>query len=47
MLSSYCLVRIQRSAAQTGPGGPGDLAWVWPAATFVLLGVLLMGRKKR
>jgi deazaflavin-dependent oxidoreductase (nitroreductase family) len=46
--ASYRLIRIYPSEACTGPGGPGDLAWVWPAATFVLLGlVLLGGRRKR
>ncbi len=34
---SYCLIHIRRTAARTGLGGPGDLAWVWPAATFWLL----------
>lgn len=37
----YRLIRIRRTAARTGPGGPNDLAWVWPAATFVLGGLLL------
>jgi deazaflavin-dependent oxidoreductase (nitroreductase family) len=46
ILYNYRLVRIQRTEALTGPGGPGDLAWVWPVSTFVLLGVLLL-RKKR
>ena len=36
----YRLIHIRRSAARTGPGGPGDLAWVWPAATFVLIAML-------
>jgi deazaflavin-dependent oxidoreductase (nitroreductase family) len=44
----YRLIRIYPSEACTGSGGPGDLAWVWPAATFVLLGLLLLGgRRKR
>ena len=33
----YPLIRIQRTEARTGLGGPGDLAWIWPVATFVLL----------
>ena len=44
---SYRLVRIRRTQALTGPGGPGDLAWVWPAATAVLLGLLLLPRRRR
>ena len=39
--ASYRLIRIRRTAARTGPGGPGDLAWLWPVATFALLGLLL------
>lgn len=33
----YRLVRIRCTTPCTGPGGPGDLAWVWPLATLVLL----------
>jgi deazaflavin-dependent oxidoreductase (nitroreductase family) len=44
----YRLMRIYPTEACTGSGGPGDLASVWPAATFVLLGLLLRGgRRKR
>ena len=35
--SKYPLIHIKRLAARTGPGGPGDLAWVWPIATTFLL----------
>ncbi len=45
LTKDYRLVRIQRSEALTGPGGPGDLAWVWPLATAVLL-PLALGRRK-
>jgi len=37
----YRLIRIRPTAARTGPGGPGDLAWVWPMSTFILLAMLL------
>lgn len=40
--ATYRLFRIRRTEARTGPGGPGDLAWVWPVATFVLLALLLL-----
>jgi deazaflavin-dependent oxidoreductase (nitroreductase family) len=43
---SYRLVRIRRTSPLTGPGGPGDLAWVWPLATFLLL-PLAVRRSKR
>jgi hypothetical protein len=42
---TYCLMHLRRTAARTGQGGPGDLAWVWPAATFWLL--LRRGRRRR
>ena len=45
--ASYRLIRIYPTEACTGPGGPGDLAWVWPAATFILLGLLLLGRGRK
>jgi deazaflavin-dependent oxidoreductase (nitroreductase family) len=39
---SYCLIQIRRSSPRTGRGGPGELAWIWPAATFLLLPLLLI-----
>jgi len=36
----YRLLHIRRTSAATGPGGPGDLAWVWPIATSILLFML-------
>lgn len=41
----YRLLHIRRTGATTGPGGPGDLAWVWPIATAFLL--LLLWRPFR
>jgi deazaflavin-dependent oxidoreductase (nitroreductase family) len=35
--AGYRLVRLRRTAERTGPGGPGDLAWVWPLAATLLL----------
>lgn len=46
LLGDYRLIRIRRTAAVTGPGGPGDLAWVWPLATIVLLMRCFRGKKK-
>jgi len=45
--ADYMLVRIRRTVARTGPGGPGDLAGVWPLATFLLLFALLTRRRRR
>ena len=44
---TYRLMRIYRTAARTGPGGPGELAWVWPLATFLLLPLLWRRRHCR
>jgi deazaflavin-dependent oxidoreductase (nitroreductase family) len=46
LLESYRLIRIRPQKALTGPGGPGDLAWVWPAGTFALL-VYIFFRRRR
>jgi deazaflavin-dependent oxidoreductase (nitroreductase family) len=43
----YRLIHIHRTAPCTGPGGPGDLAWVWPLSTHVLLALLLLRRKRK
>ncbi len=43
----YNVFHIQRTAARTGPGGPGDLAWIWPMATMVLLPLVLCRRRCR
>jgi len=43
--ADYKLIRIRRTEACTGPGGPGELAWIWPVATFILLPLALS--KKR
>ena len=44
--SEYQLIHVKRLAARTGPGGPGDLAWVWPIATTFLLLKSLFGRQR-
>jgi deazaflavin-dependent oxidoreductase (nitroreductase family) len=45
--AEYKLVRIHRTIPRTGPGGPGDLAWVWPGVATVLALLLLWPRGKR
>ncbi len=41
----YRLIRIRRTVPRTGPGGPGDLVWVWPwlsaGLTIALVAALL------
>ena len=44
--SEYRLLHLKRIQPQTGKGGPGDLAWVWQAATVCLL-FLLIRRSRR
>jgi deazaflavin-dependent oxidoreductase (nitroreductase family) len=42
LTEEYRLLRIRRSHALTGRGGPGDLAWVWPLATLILLSIMIL-----
>lgn len=44
---NYKLVHIHREEPRTGPGGPGELAWIWQVATFVLLPMVLFRRKRK
>ena len=44
--ADYRLIRIRRTEARTGPGGPGELSWVWPLATMILLPLVLLRRKR-
>ncbi len=43
----YRLIRIQRAEARTGSNGPGDLAWIWPLTTMLLLPLILPRRKRK
>ena len=43
--TDYRLLHIKRTEARTGSGGPGELAWVWPLATMLLLPLAF--RRKR
>ena len=45
--AEYRLLHVRRTAARTGRGGPGDLAWVWPLATMILLPLALMRRRRK
>lgn len=44
---SYHLIRIQRQEARTGKGGPGDLAWIWPLATLILIPLVFLPKKRK
>ncbi len=46
-MTGYMVMRIHRTVARTGPGGPGDLAGVWPLATLLLLFALMTRRRRR
>ena len=43
----YRILRVTPTAPRTGPGGPGELAWIWPLATFLLLPLALRKRSRR
>jgi deazaflavin-dependent oxidoreductase (nitroreductase family) len=43
MTEKYRLIHIHRTKPLGGPGGPGDLAWIW-APVILLLGLLLYRR---
>jgi deazaflavin-dependent oxidoreductase (nitroreductase family) len=45
--SNYRLLHVWRTEARTGRGGPGDLAWVWPLATMLLLPPALFRRRRK
>jgi len=46
--AAFRLFRIRRKDERTGPGGPGDLAWVWPLVILFLLSRFSdRGRRKR
>ncbi|MGD2059020.1 MAG: nitroreductase family deazaflavin-dependent oxidoreductase [Anaerolineales bacterium] len=47
LFDSYRLVRIRKVAPLTGPGGPGDLVWVWPILVVALLMILARKRSLR
>jgi deazaflavin-dependent oxidoreductase (nitroreductase family) len=47
LLIKYRLIRIRRTEPRTGPGGPADLAWIWPVMTLILLPMLLIRRRSK
>ncbi len=45
LTQSYRLLRLRRTLPRTGLSGPGDLAWLWQAATVVFAALWLRGRQ--
>jgi deazaflavin-dependent oxidoreductase (nitroreductase family) len=45
--SDHRLIHIRRTEARTGPGGPGELAWIWPLAVMIMLPAFLFRRRRR
>ena len=43
----YRIVRLRCTAARTGPGGPGDLAWIWLLTTLGLLLALFFRPRRK
>lgn len=43
---SYRLLHIRLDHPRTGPGGPGELAWVWPLAVMILLPLVFFKQKR-
>jgi deazaflavin-dependent oxidoreductase (nitroreductase family) len=44
--SEYRVVRLRRQRPVTGPGGPGDLAWVWGVIGFLVIGSWLLVKRR-
>jgi deazaflavin-dependent oxidoreductase (nitroreductase family) len=44
--ANYRVLRIRRTAARTGPGGPGDLVLIWPILVMILLPFVFWRRKR-
>ena len=42
---AYKILRIRREKERTGRDGPGELAWIWPLITVLLL--FWKGRRRR
>lgn len=45
--ASYRLIRIRRTEARSGPGGPSDLVWAWPLGGIALIGAIALGVRRR
>lgn len=45
LTEDYKLIHISRTDEKTGRDGPGELAWIWPLITVILL--FWLGRRKK
>ncbi len=45
LTNTYRLIKIKRVKERTGRDGPGELAWIWPLVTVVLL--FWKGRRRK
>jgi len=45
--AAFRLFRIHLKEERTGPGGPGDLAWVWPLVILFLLSRISRRRRRK
>jgi deazaflavin-dependent oxidoreductase (nitroreductase family) len=46
LTADYRLLNIHRTTPCTGRGGPGELSWIWPLTSFILLFALLIRPKR-
>lgn len=44
--TDYRVLRIRRTCARTGPGGPGDLVLIWPILALILLPFAFRRRRR-
>jgi deazaflavin-dependent oxidoreductase (nitroreductase family) len=44
---NYKILRIHRTCALTGPGGPGDFGWFWQVATMILLPMVIFRKRRK
>jgi deazaflavin-dependent oxidoreductase (nitroreductase family) len=47
LTQNYQVLRIHRTRALTGPGGPGELGWIWQVATFILLPMVICRNRRK
>lgn len=43
----YRLLRLNKLGERTGKDGPNEYGWIWPMATFLLLAILKVRKRKK